>query len=192
MCKVRGKPEKLAQQPQPFTSAWETNSFTSHGLCDSVSVNITQSLAVSVVHPPTPPNPPPPLHPTSSLSVQLLASFLIQYERLRGVQSSGVLFIFWFLCVLCAIVPFRSKILQASSQVRHKMVFIFHLVRRIFSSLRFFFLLLRLLSSLMESLKKFSVSSFLHPRVCCCYGVAACGCFVLTGTGRQSTAQHQW
>ncbi|XP_034564588.1 canalicular multispecific organic anion transporter 2 isoform X1 [Notolabrus celidotus] len=45
----------------------------------------------------------------------LLATFLIQFERLRGVQSSGVLFIFWFLSVLCAIVPFRSKILQASS-----------------------------------------------------------------------------
>uniref|UniRef100_A0A8C3ACM5 ATP-binding cassette, sub-family C (CFTR/MRP), member 3 n=1 Tax=Cyclopterus lumpus TaxID=8103 RepID=A0A8C3ACM5_CYCLU len=48
----------------------------------------------------------------------LLATFLIQFERLRGVQSSGVLFIFWFLSVLCAVVPFRSKILQASSQVR--------------------------------------------------------------------------
>ncbi|XP_054612884.1 ATP-binding cassette sub-family C member 3 isoform X2 [Dunckerocampus dactyliophorus] len=47
----------------------------------------------------------------------LLATFLIQFERLRGVQSSGVLFIFWFLSVLCAIVPFRSKILHASSQV---------------------------------------------------------------------------
>ncbi|XP_037547246.1 canalicular multispecific organic anion transporter 2 [Nematolebias whitei] len=46
----------------------------------------------------------------------LLATFLIQYERLRGVQSSGVLFIFWFLSVVCAIVPFRSKILMASSQ----------------------------------------------------------------------------
>ncbi|XP_044034326.1 ATP-binding cassette sub-family C member 3 isoform X1 [Siniperca chuatsi] len=46
----------------------------------------------------------------------LLATFLIQFERLRGVQSSGVLFIFWFLSVLCAIVPFRSKILQTSSQ----------------------------------------------------------------------------
>ncbi|XP_069563543.1 ATP-binding cassette sub-family C member 3 isoform X1 [Brachyistius frenatus] len=46
----------------------------------------------------------------------LLATFLIQFERLRGVQSSGVLFIFWFLSVVCAIVPFRSKILQASSQ----------------------------------------------------------------------------
>ncbi|XP_011616814.2 canalicular multispecific organic anion transporter 2 isoform X2 [Takifugu rubripes] len=46
----------------------------------------------------------------------LLATFLIQFERLHGVQSSGVLFIFWFMSVLCAIVPFRSKILQASSQ----------------------------------------------------------------------------
>ncbi|KAM3591495.1 uncharacterized protein V6R79_002723 [Siganus canaliculatus] len=46
----------------------------------------------------------------------LLATFLIQFERLRGVQSSGVLFIFWFLSVVCAIVPFRSKILQASSE----------------------------------------------------------------------------
>ncbi|KAM4525784.1 ATP-binding cassette sub-family C member 3 isoform 2-T2 [Fundulus diaphanus] len=46
----------------------------------------------------------------------LLATFLIQYERLCGVQSSGVLFIFWFLSVLCAIVPFRSKILKAYSQ----------------------------------------------------------------------------
>ncbi|XP_070783133.1 ATP-binding cassette sub-family C member 3 [Enoplosus armatus] len=46
----------------------------------------------------------------------LLATFLIQFERLRGVQSSGVLFIFWFLSVLCAVVPFRSKILQVSSK----------------------------------------------------------------------------
>uniref|UniRef100_A0A8D0A4J0 ATP-binding cassette, sub-family C (CFTR/MRP), member 3 n=1 Tax=Sander lucioperca TaxID=283035 RepID=A0A8D0A4J0_SANLU len=51
----------------------------------------------------------------------LLATFLIQYERLRGVQSSGVLFIFWFLSVLCAIVPFRSKILQ--SEVTDKLRF---------------------------------------------------------------------
>ncbi|XP_054441471.1 ATP-binding cassette sub-family C member 3 [Pteronotus mesoamericanus] len=43
----------------------------------------------------------------------LLATLLIQYERLRGVQSSGVLIIFWFLCVVCAVIPFRSKILSA-------------------------------------------------------------------------------
>uniref|UniRef100_A0A7N6BS14 ATP-binding cassette, sub-family C (CFTR/MRP), member 3 n=1 Tax=Anabas testudineus TaxID=64144 RepID=A0A7N6BS14_ANATE len=48
----------------------------------------------------------------------LLATFLIQFERLRGVQSSGVLFIFWFLSVLCAIVPFRSKILQEYVRLR--------------------------------------------------------------------------
>ncbi|XP_072636145.1 ATP-binding cassette sub-family C member 3 isoform X1 [Canis lupus baileyi] len=46
----------------------------------------------------------------------LLATLLIQYERLRGVQSSGVLIIFWFLCVVCAIVPFRSKILAATAK----------------------------------------------------------------------------
>uniref|UniRef100_A0A671LHG9 Canalicular multispecific organic anion transporter 2-like n=1 Tax=Sinocyclocheilus anshuiensis TaxID=1608454 RepID=A0A671LHG9_9TELE len=44
----------------------------------------------------------------------LLATFLIQFERLKGVQSSGVLFIFWTISVLCAIVPFRSKIMNAS------------------------------------------------------------------------------
>ncbi|XP_008059021.2 canalicular multispecific organic anion transporter 2, partial [Carlito syrichta] len=46
----------------------------------------------------------------------LLATLLIQYERLRGVQSSGVLIIFWFLCVVCAIIPFRSKILSAKAK----------------------------------------------------------------------------
>uniref|UniRef100_A0A8C3WJS4 ABC-type glutathione-S-conjugate transporter n=1 Tax=Catagonus wagneri TaxID=51154 RepID=A0A8C3WJS4_9CETA len=46
----------------------------------------------------------------------LLATLLIQYERLRGVRSSGVLIIFWFLCVVCGIIPFRSKILSAVAQ----------------------------------------------------------------------------
>uniref|UniRef100_A0A452UGF2 Multidrug resistance-associated protein 1 n=1 Tax=Ursus maritimus TaxID=29073 RepID=A0A452UGF2_URSMA len=48
----------------------------------------------------------------------LLATLLIQYDRLRGVQSSGVLIIFWFLCVVCAIVPFRSKILSIADPFR--------------------------------------------------------------------------
>ncbi|XP_069785764.1 ATP-binding cassette sub-family C member 3 isoform X2 [Narcine bancroftii] len=43
----------------------------------------------------------------------LLATFLIQYERLRGIQSSGVLFFFWLITLLCAVLPFRSKILTA-------------------------------------------------------------------------------
>uniref|UniRef100_A0A8C5BAT0 ATP-binding cassette, sub-family C (CFTR/MRP), member 3 n=1 Tax=Gadus morhua TaxID=8049 RepID=A0A8C5BAT0_GADMO len=60
----------------------------------------------------------PPIYFVTPLVVgmtMLLVTFLIQFERLRGMQSSGVLFIFWFLSLLCAIVPFRSKILQASS-----------------------------------------------------------------------------
>ncbi|CAL8304688.1 unnamed protein product [Lota lota] len=62
--------------------------------------------------------PRPPIYFATPLVVgmtMLLVTFLIQFERLRGMQSSGVLFIFWFLSLLCAIVPFRSKILQASS-----------------------------------------------------------------------------
>ncbi|XP_068386498.1 ATP-binding cassette sub-family C member 3 isoform X5 [Eschrichtius robustus] len=46
----------------------------------------------------------------------LLATLLIQYERLQGVRSSGVLIIFWFLCAVCGIIPFRSKILSALAQ----------------------------------------------------------------------------
>lgn len=53
----------------------------------------------------------------SALPAQLLATLLIQYERLRGVRSSGILIIFWFLCVICGIIPFRSKILSAVAQV---------------------------------------------------------------------------
>ncbi|XP_043085933.1 ATP-binding cassette sub-family C member 3 isoform X4 [Puntigrus tetrazona] len=55
----------------------------------------------------------PPIYFVTPLIVgmtMLLATFLIQYERLKGVQSSGVLFIFWTISVLCAVVPFRSKI----------------------------------------------------------------------------------
>lgn len=55
-----------------------------------------------------------------ALPAQLLATLLIQYERLRGVQSSGVLIIFWLLCVICAIIPFRSKILSAVAEVRER------------------------------------------------------------------------
>lgn len=54
----------------------------------------------------------------ASLPAQLLATLLIQYERLHGVQSSGVLIVFWFLCVVCAIIPFRSRILSAIAEVR--------------------------------------------------------------------------
>ncbi|XP_051958404.1 ATP-binding cassette sub-family C member 3-like [Xyrauchen texanus] len=61
----------------------------------------------------------PPVYFVTPLIVgmtMLLATFLIQFERLRGVQSSGVLFIFWTISVLCAIVPFRSKIMHANQE----------------------------------------------------------------------------
>ncbi|KAJ7306005.1 hypothetical protein JRQ81_010371 [Phrynocephalus forsythii] len=45
----------------------------------------------------------------------LLATFLIQYERIKGVQSSGLLLLFWLITLLCATVPFRSKIMHATS-----------------------------------------------------------------------------
>ncbi|KFP32343.1 Canalicular multispecific organic anion transporter 2, partial [Colius striatus] len=62
---------------------------------------------------------PPPVYFITPLIVGitvLLATLLIQYERLRGVQSSGVLIIFWFLSVLCAVGPFRSKIITTTTQ----------------------------------------------------------------------------
>ncbi|KAM8945709.1 ATP-binding cassette sub-family C member 3 [Pelodytes ibericus] len=57
---------------------------------------------------------PPPVYFVTPLILgitMIAATILIQYDRLRGVQSSGVLIIFWFLSTLCAIVPFRSKII---------------------------------------------------------------------------------
>ncbi|NWV38493.1 MRP1 protein, partial [Grantiella picta] len=51
--------------------------------------------------------------PTVLGITMLLATFLIQYERLKGVQSSGVMMIFWFISLLCATVFFISKIKQA-------------------------------------------------------------------------------
>uniref|UniRef100_A0A4W5K9J4 ATP binding cassette subfamily C member 1 (ABCC1 blood group) n=1 Tax=Hucho hucho TaxID=62062 RepID=A0A4W5K9J4_9TELE len=46
----------------------------------------------------------------------LLATLLTQYERLKGVQSSGVMLNFWLVAVLCATVTFRSKIIQAINE----------------------------------------------------------------------------
>ncbi|NWU61608.1 MRP3 protein, partial [Pterocles burchelli] len=62
---------------------------------------------------------PPPVYFVTPLIVGitvLLATLLIQYERLRGVQSSGVLITFWFLSLLCAVGPFRSKIMTTAAQ----------------------------------------------------------------------------
>ncbi|NXQ53258.1 MRP1 protein, partial [Anthoscopus minutus] len=51
--------------------------------------------------------------PTVLGVTMLLATFLIQYERIKGVQSSGVMTIFWFISLLCATMIFISKIIHA-------------------------------------------------------------------------------
>ncbi|NWI49193.1 MRP1 protein, partial [Calyptomena viridis] len=53
------------------------------------------------------------ISPTVLGITMLLATFLIQYERIKGVQSSGVMMIFWFISLLCATVIFISKIKHA-------------------------------------------------------------------------------
>ncbi|KAA8584790.1 hypothetical protein FQN60_003484 [Etheostoma spectabile] len=54
--------------------------------------------------------------PTLLGLTMLLATLVIQYERMKGVQSSGVMLIYWLLALLCATVTFRSKIFQALDQ----------------------------------------------------------------------------
>ncbi|XP_053551240.1 multidrug resistance-associated protein 1 isoform X2 [Bombina bombina] len=50
--------------------------------------------------------------PTVLGITMLLATILIQYERMKGAQSSGVLLNFWIIAVLCAIIIFRSKVMN--------------------------------------------------------------------------------
>ncbi|KAK2916503.1 hypothetical protein Q8A67_000877 [Cirrhinus molitorella] len=54
--------------------------------------------------------------PTVLGVTMLLATFLIQYERMKGVQSSGVMLNFWLITIVCATVTFRSKILYALNE----------------------------------------------------------------------------
>ncbi|XP_074202385.1 multidrug resistance-associated protein 1 isoform X2 [Camelus bactrianus] len=51
--------------------------------------------------------------PTLLGVTMLLATFLIQIERRRGVQSSGVMLTFWLIALLCALAILRSKIMTA-------------------------------------------------------------------------------
>ncbi|XP_004685060.1 PREDICTED: canalicular multispecific organic anion transporter 2 [Condylura cristata] len=91
----------------------------------------------------------------------LLATVLIQYERLKGVHSSGVLIIFWFLCVTCAIIPFRSNILSALAEGRISEPFRFTTFY-IYFTLVFLALIL---SCFREKLPFFSPKNF-DPRPC--------------------------
>ena len=52
--------------------------------------------------------------------VQILAGFLGQIERLCGIVSSGVQFLFWLIFLVFSIVPFYTKIiLKVSSFLKH-------------------------------------------------------------------------
>ncbi|NWT03499.1 MRP1 protein, partial [Mionectes macconnelli] len=53
------------------------------------------------------------ISPTVLGITMLFATFLIQYERIKGIQSSGVMTIFWFISLLCATVILISKIKHA-------------------------------------------------------------------------------
>nr|XP_020137224.1 multidrug resistance-associated protein 1 isoform X3 [Microcebus murinus] len=51
--------------------------------------------------------------PTLLGITMLLATFLIQLERRKGVQSSGVMLTFWLVALVCALAILRSKIMNA-------------------------------------------------------------------------------
>uniref|UniRef100_A0A4W3I1D3 Multidrug resistance-associated protein 1 n=1 Tax=Callorhinchus milii TaxID=7868 RepID=A0A4W3I1D3_CALMI len=49
---------------------------------------------------------------------QLLAVFIIQFERLKGLRSSAVMFLFWLLTLLCSTIEFRSTVMNLLYPVR--------------------------------------------------------------------------
>nr|XP_055109355.1 multidrug resistance-associated protein 1 isoform X7 [Symphalangus syndactylus] len=62
--------------------------------------------------------------PTLLGITMLLATFLIQLERRKGVQSSGIMLTFWLIALLCALAILRSKIMTALKEDAH--VDLFH------------------------------------------------------------------
>uniref|UniRef100_A0A8B9LS77 Multidrug resistance-associated protein 1 n=1 Tax=Astyanax mexicanus TaxID=7994 RepID=A0A8B9LS77_ASTMX len=64
--------------------------------------------------------------PTILGITMLLATLLIQYERIKGVQSSGIMLNFWLVATVCATVTFRSKILQTVNVFRYSTFYIYY------------------------------------------------------------------
>ncbi|XP_005391137.1 PREDICTED: multidrug resistance-associated protein 1 [Chinchilla lanigera] len=77
--------------------------------------------------------------PTLLGITMLLATFLIQLERRKGVQSSGVMLIFWLTALLCALAIFRSRIMSALKEATKDNLF-----RDITFYLYFFLVLIQL------------------------------------------------
>ncbi|XP_062954765.1 multidrug resistance-associated protein 1 isoform X2 [Cynocephalus volans] len=57
--------------------------------------------------------------PTLLGITMLLATFLIQLERRKGVQSSGIMLTFWLVALLCALAILRSRIMTALKEDTH-------------------------------------------------------------------------
>ncbi|KAL5020060.1 hypothetical protein ScPMuIL_002952 [Solemya velum] len=55
----------------------------------------------------------------------LLATVLMQVQRVKGEISSGVLFLFWLLQLLCAIIPLESKIVNQAGCTESILYYIF-------------------------------------------------------------------
>ena len=49
------------------------------------------------------------------LFVQLYSAVLVYWERRRGLVTSGVQFLFWFLTTVSDVIPFYSSIIQKVS-----------------------------------------------------------------------------
>lgn len=51
------------------------------------------------------------------INLQLLQVVFILMEKKRGIQSSGVIFMFWLLLVICGIPEYRTYFLNILSEV---------------------------------------------------------------------------
>ena len=55
---------------------------------------------------------------------QLLVALLVQLERLRGVITSGLLFVFWLLMTIGGIIPFYTLIIKKVKCLHHWIIFV--------------------------------------------------------------------
>ncbi|XP_023560439.1 multidrug resistance-associated protein 1 isoform X4 [Octodon degus] len=78
--------------------------------------------------------------PTLLGITMLLATFLIQLERRKGVQSSGIMLTFWLVALLCALAIFRSRIMTALKEATKDNLF-----RDVTFYLYFFLVLIQLM-----------------------------------------------
>lgn len=177
LCKVRGKPENWHSSPGLLLQP-ERPSLLPRAPSVLLSRRILLSLWLSLRYTPPQTSPHPTRLPRSPLSCWPRSwSSTRGYvgSSLRGSSSSSGS------CVCC--VP---SCLSAPRSCRPPVRWDTTTCLCCHFKVVFFlppavYLLLRFLSSLMrESLKKFLTSQLFPPSVSCCYGVAACGCFVST------------